>query len=186
MRENYARYDFRKIYQALFNFMTIDLSAFYFDIRKDTLYCDPASSLDLRACRTVLDIAFACLTRWLAPILCFTTEEVWQSRYQDADNSVHLETFMDIPSAWHDAENAGVLNQRLIEELQAGHHLGAQHAAELHVGEANADGAKSAHILQRSFTGSGCRHEGRDDFDSALLRHVATIASAASLSLIHI
>ena len=102
MRENYARYDFRKIYQALFNFMTIDLSAFYFDIRKDTLYCDPASSLDLRACRTVLDIAFTCLTRWLAPILCFTTEEVWQSRYQDADNSVHLETFMDIPDAWHD------------------------------------------------------------------------------------
>ena len=102
VRENYARYDFRKIYQALFNFMTIDLSAFYFDIRKDTLYCDPASSLDLRACRTVLDIAFTCLTRWLAPILCFTTEEVWQSRYQDADNSVHLETFMDIPDAWHD------------------------------------------------------------------------------------
>jgi isoleucyl-tRNA synthetase len=102
VRENYARYDFRKIYQALFNFMTIDLSAFYFDIRKDTLYCDPTSSLDLHACRTVLDIAFTCLTRWLAPILCFTTEEVWQSRYQDADNSVHLETFMDIPDAWHD------------------------------------------------------------------------------------
>ena len=102
VRENYARYDFRKIYQALFNFMTIDLSAFYFDIRKDTLYCDPASSLDLRACRTVLDIAFTCLTRWLAPILCFTMEEVWQSRYQDADNSVHLETFMDIPDAWQD------------------------------------------------------------------------------------
>ncbi|MEC7154089.1 MAG: class I tRNA ligase family protein, partial [Pseudomonadota bacterium] len=102
VRENYVGYDFRKIYQALFNFMTIDLSAFYFDIRKDTLYCDPASSLDLRACRTVLDIAFTCLTRWLAPILCFTTEEVWQSRYQDADNSVHLETFMDIPDAWND------------------------------------------------------------------------------------
>ncbi len=102
VRENYARYDFRKIYQALFNFMTIDLSAFYFDIRKDTLYCDPASSHNLRACRTVLDIAFTCLTRWLAPILCFTTEEVWQSRYQDPDNSVHLEAFMDIPEAWHD------------------------------------------------------------------------------------
>ena len=102
VRENYARYDFRKIYQALFNFMTIDLSAFYFDIRKDTLYCDPASSHNLRACRTVLDITFTCLTRWLAPILCFTTEEVWQSRYQDPDDSVHLEAFMDIPEAWHD------------------------------------------------------------------------------------
>ena len=81
MCENYAHFDFRKIYQALFNFMTVDLSAFYFDIRKDTLYCDPHSSIERRACRTVMDIAFHCLTRWLAPVLVFTTEEVWQSRF---------------------------------------------------------------------------------------------------------
>ena len=102
VRENYAHFDFRKIYQALFNLMTVDLSAFYFDIRKDTLYCDAASSLERRACRTVMDIAFHCLTRWFAPVLCFTTEEVWQSRFGISDDSVHLQQFVDMDAAWHD------------------------------------------------------------------------------------
>ena len=103
VRENYTHFDFRKIYQALFNFMTVDLSAFYFDIRKDTLYCDPHSSLERRACRTVMDMAFHCLTRWLAPVLCFTTEEVWQSRFGVSDDSVHLQQFITPDAAWHDA-----------------------------------------------------------------------------------
>ena len=102
VRENYAHFDFRKIYQALFNFMTIDLSAFYFDIRKDTLYCDPHSSIERRACRTVMDIAFHCLTRWLAPVLVFTTEEVWQSRFGADDDSVHLQTFVTPDANWTD------------------------------------------------------------------------------------
>ena len=103
VRENYNHFDFRKIYQALFNFMTVDLSAFYFDIRKDTLYCDAPSSLERRACRTVMDIAFHCLTRWLAPVLVFTTEEVWQSRFGASDDSVHLQNFITPDGAWHDA-----------------------------------------------------------------------------------
>ena len=103
VRENYAHFDFRKIYQALFNFMTVDLSAFYFDIRKDTLYCDPHSSVERRACRTVMDLAFHCLTRWLAPVLVFTTEEVWQSRFGADDDSVHLQTFMTPDANWTDA-----------------------------------------------------------------------------------
>ena len=103
VRENYTHFDFRKIYQALFNFMTVDLSAFYFDIRKDTLYCDAHSSLERRACRTVMDMAFHCLTRWLAPVLCFTTEEVWQSRFGVSDDSVHLQQFITPDAAWHDA-----------------------------------------------------------------------------------
>ena len=102
VRENYAHFDFRKIYQALFNFMTVDLSAFYFDIRKDTLYCDPHSSIERRACRTVMDIAFHCLTRWLAPVLVFTTEEVWQSRFGADDDSVHLQTFVTPDANWTD------------------------------------------------------------------------------------
>ena len=102
VRDNYAHFDFRKIYQSLFNFMTVDLSAFYFDIRKDTLYCDAASSLERRACRTVMDIAFHCLTRWFAPVLCFTTEEVWQSRFGVSDDSVHLQQFVDMDAAWQD------------------------------------------------------------------------------------
>ena len=102
VRDNYAHFDFRKIYQSLFNFMTVDLSAFYFDIRKDTLYCDAASSLERRACRTVMDIAFHCLTRWFAPVLCFTTEEVWQSRFGVSDDSVHLQQFVEMDAAWQD------------------------------------------------------------------------------------
>ena len=102
VRENYTHFDFRKIYQALFNFMTVDLSAFYFDIRKDTLYCDPHSSIERRACRTVMDIAFHCLTRWLAPVLVFTTEEVWQSRFGADDDSVHLQTFVTPDANWTD------------------------------------------------------------------------------------
>ena len=102
VRDNYSHFDFRKIYQALFNFMTVDLSAFYFDIRKDTLYCDAPSSLERRACRTVMDIAFQCLTRWFAPVLCFTTEEIWQSRFGAGDDSVHLQQFFDTDAAWQD------------------------------------------------------------------------------------
>ena len=102
VRDNYSHFDFRKIYQALFNFMTVDLSAFYFDIRKDTLYCDAPSSLERRACRTVMDIAFHCLTRWFAPVLCFTTEEIWQSRFGITDDSVHLQQFIDVPTDWRD------------------------------------------------------------------------------------
>ncbi|MCH1541931.1 MAG: isoleucine--tRNA ligase [Alphaproteobacteria bacterium] len=102
VRDNYSYFDFRKIYQALFNFMTVDLSAFYFDIRKDTLYCDADSSLERRACRTVMDVAFHCLTRWFAPVLCFTTEEVWQSRFGVSDDSVHLQQFVEMDANWKD------------------------------------------------------------------------------------
>ncbi len=75
------------------NFAIVDLSAFYFDIRKDTLYCEPASSLKRRAALTVIDEIFRCLTAWLAPILCFTAEEAWLSRHPSDDGSVHLEEF---------------------------------------------------------------------------------------------
>lgn len=106
VRENYHAFNFRKIYQALFNFMTLDLSAFYFDIRKDALYCDKADSLNRRATRSVLDTIFSCLTAWLAPILCFTMEEVWQARFADENDSVHLRPFPDIEKAWRDDELA--------------------------------------------------------------------------------
>jgi len=106
VRENYHAFNFRKIYQTLFNFMTLDLSAFYFDIRKDALYCDKATSLNRRATRCVLDALFSCLTAWLAPILCFTMEEVWQARFADENDSVHLRPFPDIEKTWRDDELA--------------------------------------------------------------------------------
>lgn len=93
-------HDHRVIFSRLFNFCTNDLSAFYFDIRKDALYCDPLDSTRRRACRTVMNALFERLTTWLAPVLCFTMEEVWQARRPGS--SVHLETFRDCPDAWQD------------------------------------------------------------------------------------
>ncbi|GHA93457.1 isoleucine--tRNA ligase [Algimonas arctica] len=94
-------HDHRTIFSKLFNFCTNDLSAFYFDIRKDALYCDPLDSTRRRACLTVMNALFERLTTWLAPILCFTMEEVWQARRPGT--SVHLETFRDCPESWKDA-----------------------------------------------------------------------------------
>ncbi|MGF1500727.1 MAG: isoleucine--tRNA ligase [Paracoccaceae bacterium] len=102
VREGYAAFDFQAVFQTLFNFATGDLSAFYFDIRKDALYCDAADSLRRRACRTVMDALFHRLVTWLAPVLVFTMEEVWLSRFGEDAGSVHLEDFPETPAAWRD------------------------------------------------------------------------------------
>jgi isoleucyl-tRNA synthetase len=102
VRRAYADFDYKRIFAALSAFMTADLSAFYFDIRKDTLYCDPYSSMTRKACLTVLDHLFRCTVVWLAPMLCFTAEESWASRYGAAAKSVHLELFPEVPSVWRD------------------------------------------------------------------------------------
>jgi isoleucyl-tRNA synthetase len=102
VRKAYADFDYKRIFAALSSFMTSDLSAFYFDIRKDTLYCDPLSSVKRKACLTVLDHLFRCTVTWLAPMLCFTAEEAWLSRYGESAKSVHLESFPEAPSAWRD------------------------------------------------------------------------------------
>jgi isoleucyl-tRNA synthetase len=99
VRQAYADFDYKRIFAALNAFMTSDLSAFYFDIRKDTLYCDPISSRARRACLTVLDQLFRATVVWLAPILCFTAEEAWLAREPRA-TSVHLELFPDLPAEW--------------------------------------------------------------------------------------
>src|SRR5437764_8308673 len=91
VRRAYADFDYKRIFAALNAFMTSDLSAFYFDIRKDALYCDPISSRTRRACLTVLDHLFCCTVTWLAPMLCFTAEEAWLSRHGRDAPSVHLE-----------------------------------------------------------------------------------------------
>ncbi|VAW02196.1 Isoleucyl-tRNA synthetase, partial [hydrothermal vent metagenome] len=101
VRTGYAAYDFQGVFQALFQFATVDLSAFYFDIRKDALYCDKGS-LNQRAALTVLDLLHERLTTWLAPILVFTMEEVWLARHPGEDTSLHLEDFPDTPADWLD------------------------------------------------------------------------------------
>jgi isoleucyl-tRNA synthetase len=99
---NYADFDYKRIFATLNQFMTGDLSAFYFDIRKDTLYCEPISSVTRKACLTVIEEVFRATVLWLAPMLCFTAEEAWLSRYGGDAGSVHLEPFADIPASWRD------------------------------------------------------------------------------------
>ncbi|HUN42312.1 MAG TPA: isoleucine--tRNA ligase [Acetobacteraceae bacterium] len=96
-----ASYDWTGVYPDLHNFCATDLSAFYFDVRKDALYCDRPDSLRRRAARTVLDHLHRCLTTWLAPVLCFTAEESWTARFGDTE-SVHLQLFPTLPAAWQD------------------------------------------------------------------------------------
>ncbi|MEP2706965.1 MAG: isoleucine--tRNA ligase [Roseibium sp.] len=105
VREGYWEFDYKKIFHQLFSFMTLELSAFYFDIRKDALYCDPASSARRKASLYVIDKIFNCLVTWMAPMLPFTMDETWVSRYGE-DKSVHLEQFPDVPSDWKDDELA--------------------------------------------------------------------------------
>jgi isoleucyl-tRNA synthetase len=101
MRQTVEAYDFHTMFTALHNFCAVDLSAFYFDVRKDALYCDASSMTRRRATRTVLDHVFEHLVRWLAPVLCFTAEEAWLSRHGESeDSSVHLQLYREIPSTW--------------------------------------------------------------------------------------
>ncbi len=99
VRKGFDAYDFQGVFQAVFTFATVDLSSFYFDVRKDVLYCD-GDTVERRAARTVLDILFHRLTSWLAPILVFTMEEVWLERFPGEDSSVHLNDIPETPAAW--------------------------------------------------------------------------------------
>ena len=100
VQDGYAKYDFQGLFQQVFQFATVDLSSFYFDIRKDALYCDGADSDRRRAARTVLDLLFHRLTTWLAPMLVFTMEDVWLERFPGEDSSVHLQDFAQTPAEW--------------------------------------------------------------------------------------
>ncbi|MCA3444084.1 MAG: isoleucine--tRNA ligase [Rhodobacter sp.] len=111
VRKGYSAYDFQGVFQKLFQFCTVDLSALYFDIRKDSLYCDAPGSHRRRSARTLLDILFHRLTTWLAPILVFTTEDVWLSRFPGEESSVHLEDMPETPVAWLDAALAAKWGQ---------------------------------------------------------------------------
>ncbi|SFL14335.1 isoleucine--tRNA ligase [Shimia haliotis] len=117
VRKGYAEFNFQGVFSAIFNFATVELSAFYFDIRKDALYCD-GDTLRRRSARTVLDILFHRLTTWLAPVLVFTMEEVWLERFPGDDSSVHLIDFADTPADWLNeplaAKWAGVRDVRRV------------------------------------------------------------------------
>ncbi len=105
LRQACDDFEFHGFFTALHHFCAVDLSAFYFDIRKDALYCDGFDTIRRRAARTVLDTVFDCLTAWLAPFLSFTAEEAWNSRFGDdprREASVHMRLFPKAPEAWRD------------------------------------------------------------------------------------
>jgi len=103
VRKAYENFDFGLVNSTLFNFCTNDLSAFYFDIRKDSLYCDPRDSVRRRSVRTVTDEVFRRIVTWFAPILCFTMEEAWTTRF-GMEQSVHLQDFFPAPKEWANAD----------------------------------------------------------------------------------
>ncbi len=136
IRSSIEKYEFGRLAKALHDFCNEELSAFYFDIRKDRLYCDRSDLFERRACRTVMAKIFDCLTAWLAPILSFTAEEAWSYRprgvFKDA-HSVHLREFPAVPSGWKDdclASKWGAVIavrkkvQEAIEPLRASKELG--------------------------------------------------------------
>ncbi len=109
VRARIEEYDFHGLSVAIHNFCAVDLSAFYFDVRKDSLYCDAPGSVRRRSVRTVMEHLLSALTAWLAPILCFTAEEAWLARPPGlagtvgwSEDSVHLRLFPAIPAAWRD------------------------------------------------------------------------------------
>ncbi len=137
----FEKYDFHNLYKDLLNFCTVDLSAFYFDIRKDTLYCDPIDSEKRNSCVTILNILLKSLLRWFAPILSFTTEEIHQL-VSKSSKSIHLEKFLKFPEKFK--------NQRLqdkwlelikirdacnvsIEEKRASKEIGSSLEADLNI-----------------------------------------------------
>jgi isoleucyl-tRNA synthetase len=105
VRADYGRFAFAEVVRPLADFCSNDLSALFFDIRRDALYCDRPDSLRRRACRTVMDLAFERLTIWLAPLLAFTTQEAWAARFPDAGLNA-LRVFPATPEAWRDEAQA--------------------------------------------------------------------------------
>jgi len=109
-KKYFKEYNFHKLYRELLNFCSLDLSAFYFDIRKDILYCDELKSPKRIICTNLLELVLDILLKWFAPILSFTTEEIFQIINVQKKSSIHLETFPKIPSTWE--------NQKLFEKWE--------------------------------------------------------------------
>ncbi len=137
----FQKYDFHNLYKELLNFCTVDLSAFYFDIRKDSLYCDPINSEKRNSCVTVLNILLKSLLRWFAPILSFTTEEIYQLISKNS-KSIHLEKFLIFPEKFKNESLAEKWSALMkirdvcnisIEEKRASKEIGSSLEAELNI-----------------------------------------------------
>ena len=145
LNENFIKYfdnyDFHNLYKELLNFCTVDLSAFYFDIRKDSLYCDSLKSRKRKSCIIVLNILLNSLLKWFAPILSFTTEEIYQL-VSKKNKSIHLEKFQDYPKKFKNEEIEKKWLELIkirnicnisIEEKRASKEIGSSLEAEINV-----------------------------------------------------
>jgi isoleucyl-tRNA synthetase len=112
-KKYFKNYDFHNLYKELLNFCTVDLSAFYFDIRKDTLYCDPKDSQKRQSTIILLNVILNSLLKWFAPILSFTTEEIYKLLFDDS-KSIHLEKFLNFPENFNNEK----LNEKWIELIK--------------------------------------------------------------------
>jgi len=137
----FKNYDFHNLYKELLNFCTVDLSAFYFDIRKDTLYCDAVDSDKRQSCITVLNVLLDSLLKWFAPILSFTTEEIYQL-VSKKNKSIHLENFIDLPKKFENLNLAKKWSELIkirdicnisIEEKRTTKEIGSSLEAELQI-----------------------------------------------------
>jgi len=192
VRDAVDAFDFHGMFTALHNFCAVDLSAFYFDIRKDRLYCDARDDLRRRASRTVLDRCFDCLVRWLAPVICFTAEEAWLARHGDAPGrSIHLELFPDVPVAWRNealGERWRTLRdlRRVVTgalELERGaKRLGSslQAAVELFVPERLLDLVGNVDLAELCITSAGTVRTGAVPSDAFTLPDVSDIGARIS------
>ena len=140
--EKYFRnYDFHNLYKELLNFCTVDLSAFYFDIRKDCLYCDPLKSEKRKATIVLLNIILNSLMKWFAPILSFTTEEIYRLLFKN-NQSIHFEKFLEFPSEfkneklnekWKELIKIRNICNISIEEKRSSKEIGSSLEAELKI-----------------------------------------------------
>jgi isoleucyl-tRNA synthetase len=194
VRSSAEALDFHAMFAALHNFCAADLSAFYFDIRKDRLYCDAKDDIRRRAVRTVFDRCFDCLVRWLAPVICFTAEEAWLARHGDAPRrSVHLKLFADVPAAWRD-DALGERWERLRDlrrvvtgalELERGaKRLGSslQAAVELFVPQNLVDQLRGVDLAELFITSAGTVRPGPPPEGAFVLVDVPEVGARVSLA----
>ncbi|MGA8551260.1 MAG: isoleucine--tRNA ligase, partial [Stellaceae bacterium] len=194
VRRSVEAFDFHGMFTALYSFCALDLSAFYFDVRKDRLYCDAPGDLRRRAVRTVLDLTFDRLVRWLAPILCFTAEEAWLARHGDApERSIHLELFADVPQSWLDPALGERWAERrdlrrvvtgAIEVERGAKRLGSslQAAVEVFAPERLVDLVRGIDLAELCITSAGTLRAGPIPDDAFTLPDVADIGVRVSLA----
>ncbi len=191
LHERAAEYDFNPVFRELYQFCIIELSAFYFDIRKDALYCDNPADPRRRAVRTVLDAIFNRLVLWFAPILSFTAEEVWQARFGADAPSVHRQTWPETPDEWHDdtlAEKwARVRKVRSVvtaalELMRRDKTIGSSLQAHVDIYVDNTDGIADLDWAEIAITSSAKLAKGDAPADAFTLEGVSGIAVKASIA----